>query len=120
MFKYWTQVKVDDINHMNVWTTCLPKISDQRKELSVVSLVLTRRRKRKCKLESSYDGFDDSKSAKHGTKEKIWSLASACVYASVEVIFKVKKELLCLRNVCACTWAYAVGKPGFREESTEW
>ena len=47
MFKYWTQVKLDDINHMNVWTTYLPKISDQRKELSVVSLVLTRRRKAK-------------------------------------------------------------------------
>ena len=120
MFKYKTQVKLDDINHMNVWTTYLPKISDQRKELSVVSLVLTRRSKRKCKLESSYDGFDEGKSAKHRTKEKIWSLASACVYASVEVIFKVKKELLCLRNVCACTWAYAVGKSGFREESTEW
>ena len=47
MFKYWTQVKLDDINHMNVWSTYLPKISDQRKELSVVSLVLTRRRKAK-------------------------------------------------------------------------
>ena len=104
-------MKLDDINHMNVWTTCLPKISDQREELSVVSLVLIRRRKRKCKLESSYDGFDESKSAKHKTKEKIWSLASTCVYASVEVIFKVKKELLCLRNVCACTCAYVVVAP---------
>ena len=32
MFKYWTQVKLDDINHINVWTTYLPKISDQREE----------------------------------------------------------------------------------------
>ena len=39
--------------------------------------------------------------------------------AGVEVIFKVKKDLLCLRNICVCTCAYVVRKPGFREESTE-